>query len=120
MSRIPVPVRMKNVARVRVPRYHVTLKSRDRRRILTEARCRKTFCWTDSALCRLLEPAPLRNTERQTFVPRSSFHQQIAFIADRNFQPGKRPGRGPVDLHAEPVELAAVAGAGDDAELRLP
>jgi len=73
MSRIPVPVRMRKVARVRVPRYHVAPNARDRRRILTDARCRKTFCWTDSALCRLPEPAPLRNTERQTFVARRSF-----------------------------------------------
>ena len=73
MSRMPVPVRMRNVASVSVPRYHVALNASDRRRIFTEARCRKTFCWTASARCRLLEPAPLRNTERHTCVSRRSF-----------------------------------------------
>jgi hypothetical protein len=63
---------MSNVPKVRVPRYQVVLKLSIRVRTLVEKRCRNTFCCTASARCRVLDPVPLRKTDRQTRVPRNS------------------------------------------------
>src|SRR6476661_3903085 len=65
---MPVAIRMKNVLKVRAPRYQVGLNSRARELTFTENRCRKMFCWTAWERCRLLEPLPLRNIVRQTSV----------------------------------------------------
>src|SRR5579864_8050580 len=77
---MPVSTRIRKPPRLSVPRNQVTRKARDRLRILTEDRWRKTFCWMASARCRLLDPDPLRKMERHTRVSR-----RLARCASREF-----------------------------------
>src|ERR1700674_3729552 len=141
---MPVSTRIRNAPRLSVPRNQVTWKARDRLRILTEDRCRKTFCWMARARCRFMAPKPLRNTDRHTRVSRKlarcvsrefamsgshklllgerfgTVYQQISFVADPRFEPNQGTGRGAFDLAAVAIKLAAVAGARDDSQLRFP
>jgi hypothetical protein len=103
------------------------------------------FCWMASARCSVLEPVPLRKTDRHTRLPRTlsttvlgvgghahilkilqrrnvggAIDHQVAFIADPGLEPGQRLGRGAFNLLSGARELAAVAGAGDNAQVLVP
>src|SRR5208283_1751263 len=114
--------------RLSVPRNQVTRKSSDRFRILTEDRCRNTFCWTASARCRLVGPKPLRKMERQTRVSRrfaicsasvlatsgphelllseglGAIDQKVSILVDPSPQPGQGARRRALDLDASTGE----------------
>src|SRR5487761_2180784 len=140
---MPVTTRIAKQPRLSVPRYQVTPNSSALLRTLTEAKCKKTFCCTASDRRRLLSPVPERNTDRQTSVFRMSGRSsrnlimlnpdelfrgdllgtvdlKIAIVVDPGFQPWQRLGRRTVESDPVDMELAAMAWAGDDAELRFP
>src|SRR5579864_6636437 len=141
---MPVSTRIRKTPRLSVPRNQVTRNARDRLRILTDDRWRKTFCWMARARCRFVAPKPLRKTDCHTRVSRKlakcvsrefamsgphklllaerlgTVYQQISFVADPRLEPNQRTGRGAFDLAAVAIELAAVARARDDSQLRLP
>src|SRR6476646_11619884 len=111
---MPVAIRMKNVLKVRAPRYQVGLNSRARERTFTENRCRKMFCWTAWERCRLLEPLPLRNIVRQTSVFLILSNSALTVVA--MLIPSRIPvlstwlnGR-PSDCHLPPARLSAREG----------
>src|ERR1035438_67241 len=141
---MPVATRIRKVPRLSVPRNQVTRNDSDRFLILTEDRCRNTFCWTASARCRLVGPKPLRKIERQTRVSRrfasfsaselatsgphelllteglGAIDQKVPILVDPSPQPGQRVGRRTLDLDASAGELAAMARARDNTQFRLP
>src|ERR1019366_9611607 len=63
----------------------------------------------------MLGPKELLSGNRDRTV-----HHQVAFVADPDPEPRQRLRRRPLDLDALYVELAAVAGAGDQILLRRP
>src|SRR5579863_3519054 len=141
---MPVTTRISKLPKLNVPRNQVTRKASDSFRILTEDRWRKTFCWTASARRRFVDPDPPRKIERHTRVSRrfarrassesaiSGPHElvalesngpvdhQVALIIHISPEPYQRPWRGSLNFGAVAPELAAVAGACDDVQFRLP
>src|ERR1700686_1791263 len=127
---MPVNTRIRKTPRLRVPRNQVTRNARDRLRILTEERGRKTFCWMARARGRFVAPKPLRKTDCHTRVSRKlaryvsrefamsgshklllaerlrAVYQQISFVADPGFEPNQGNGRGGFDLAAVAIKLA--------------
>src|SRR5208283_500518 len=141
---MPVATRMSKAPRLSVPRNQVTRKASERLRILTEERCRKTFCWIESARCRLPVPDPLRKMERHTRVSRKfamrasrefaisgpyellslqrsgTIHQQIALVVDIRAKPDQWARRRPFDFGPVAREFAAVTGTRHNPEVRIP
>src|SRR3974390_233214 len=140
---MPVATSSRSVPSVRVPRYQGALKLSMRMRTLVENKCRNTFCWMASARFRVLDPVPLRKIERQTRVPCSSskywsrvlaisdpheriprqrwhvggaVHEEIAVIVQPDALPGQRLRCRSFDLLSVPLELAAMARAGNHVE----
>src|ERR1039458_10732349 len=85
---MPVITRIRNVPKVSAPKYHVARNSNVRLRALTENRCRKTFCCTVNARCRLLSPVPLRKMERHMRFSRTWSARRSMVLATARPSPG--------------------------------
>ena len=130
---------------VSVPRYQVALKRTMRLRTLVANRWRKIFCWMASARWSVLEPVPLRKTDRHTLLPRtlsiiwSVVHGHAHILRNCSggmsverstirspssltqvLSQGSGLGAGPSIFSSGALEFTAVAGARDDAQVLVP
>src|SRR5271157_83681 len=140
---MPVITRMRNDPKVSAPKYHVALNSSVRFRALIENRSgrrsaaqttpgagcyRRCRCGRWSAICGSREPGRRGDRWCSPWLDphqlldgdgAGTVYQQVAIVVQPHAQPGERPWRWACDLHPVLVELAAVARASDDAEVRL-